>query len=128
MSALHSPSKGTPRRVLGDVAPKAINTPSKQGNAPRPSETTTTTNPLKPIANLLPIPSADKENLTHPASYLQTKKRTIYEVEDAENAGNAKAIFGAREPKTGWKNALTATGLERHTVPFPAHVTRRPIH
>ncbi|PVH93204.1 hypothetical protein DM02DRAFT_676995 [Periconia macrospinosa] len=120
MSTSHSPSKGTPRRVLGDVAPKALNTPSIQGNAPRPSEgTTTTSSPLKQVSSLLPNASVDKENLTHPSPFLQTKKRTIYEVEDAENAGNAKAMFGAREPKMGWKNALTATGLERHTTSHP---------
>ncbi|CAI6333099.1 unnamed protein product [Periconia digitata] len=122
MSTSHSPSKATPRRVLGDVTPKALNSPSKQRHAPLPSGVAPAKGPLTQASTLLPNASLNKENLKFPVPHSPSKKRSIYEVEDAENAGNAKAMFGARDPKMGWKAALTATELEKHTTNHPVDI------
>jgi hypothetical protein len=117
MPAAHSPSKTTPRRVLGDLAPKALNTPSKQAYAPDPSEVMRAQSPLKHVTTLSPQLFGGKENPAGVGAYPHGRKRTIYEVDDAENVEDAKAVFGARDPAMFKpRGGLTAAAVRRHTV------------
>jgi hypothetical protein len=129
MSSLNTPSKTTPRRVLGDIGPNAINTSLTHGTAPHPSEATRAQSPLKQIPALPPQLFLGKENAVREAAYPQGKKRSIHEVDGVEMAESVKAMFGAREPaQSPWKAGLTAAGLQRHTVLYSSNSTRLSRH
>ncbi|KAF2676105.1 hypothetical protein K458DRAFT_447656 [Lentithecium fluviatile CBS 122367] len=118
MAAAPSPSKTTHRRVLGDVTPKAINTPSKQTSAIalEPSEATRAQSPLKQVTTLSPQLHVGKENMASVGAHPQGRKRSIYEVDDAENVELAKAMFGVRDQRTlGARLGLTAAAVQSHT-------------
>ncbi|KAF1958414.1 hypothetical protein CC80DRAFT_559367 [Byssothecium circinans] len=118
---MSTPAKTPSRRVLGDIAQKALNTPSKQaGTALNPPAGTRQQSPLKQVSTLSPHVFEDKENAAMDGAHPKGKKRTIYEVDDVETVHGAKAMFGAREHgKSAWKQGLTAAGLERHMESNP---------
>jgi hypothetical protein len=127
MLAAHSPSKMTPRRVLGDLAPKALNTPSKRPVALDASEAIRAQSQLKQVTPLSPQPSVNKENLSSAGAYPQGRKRSIYEVDEVETVDNAKAMFGARDaPMFKARGGLTAEAVQRHLV--SSFQTRRVSH
>ena len=59
-------------------------------------------------------------------AYPQGRKRSIYEVDDAENVEIAKAMFGARDQAVmGGREALTAEAMQKHMVALTLSSTRR---
>ncbi|KAF2183238.1 hypothetical protein K469DRAFT_711222 [Zopfia rhizophila CBS 207.26] len=84
-----SPSISPARRVLGDLTPKAINTPSKQYGF-EPSEALKAHSPLKQMQTLSPQMIMNDENMPR---YGSGRKRSIYEVEGAENVESAGIVF-----------------------------------
>lgn len=127
MPVSHNPSKTTPRRVLGDLPPKALNTPSKQTHALDSSEAMRAHSPLKHVTTLSAPLLGGKENLISSGASLHGRKRTIYEVDDAENVECAPALLAGREPAfMGVKVDLTAAAMRRHmVVPSPSGRVRR---
>ena len=87
-------SSQSPRRVLGDLAPKAINTPSKQNQA---LEAARAQSPLKQVQTLSPRILAGKENMTHAVTSKAGRKRSINEVDGAENVDRAGTTTIKRE-------------------------------
>jgi hypothetical protein len=119
--APRSPSKTTPRRVLGDLPPNALKTPSKLTGALDAAEGLRAQSPLKQVTTLSPHLRMGKENLASMNAYPQGRKRSIHEVDDAENVEIAKAMFGARDTTmTGARVGLTAAAVQTHTVSPPA--------
>ena len=117
MTTQHSPSKPPSRRVLGDLAPKAINTPSSQTNTFASSEFTRAQSPLKQAHCSLAPAFGDKENFEGLSAYSKGKKRGIDEVDGAESAENLKMLARGRDEtlsNTGMR--LTAAAMSRHTV------------
>lgn len=109
----HQSSHQTPsRRALGDLTPKAINSPIIES-----SEAIRPRSPLKKVASHISSVFADKENLVTPGAIPQGKKRGIEEVEDAEKAGSGKMLAHVRD-ESMWESGmrLTAAAVQRHTV------------
>ena len=117
MAAQHSPSKTPSRRVLGDLTPKAINTPSSQTKGFEPSEVTRAQSPLKQVTTYAPTAFGDKENLATLSEYPRGTKRSIDEVDGAETAENLKMLARGRDEtlsNTGMR--LTTAAMQIHTV------------
>jgi hypothetical protein len=128
MSA-HSPSKTTPRRVLGDLPPKSLNTSSKQAGALEASEAMRAQSPLKQVTTLSPQRRMGKENATGMNAFSQGRKRSIYEVDEAENVEIAQSMFGARDKVIlGAPVGLTAAAMQNHMVPCTCSLTRHSRH
>jgi hypothetical protein len=112
MTAHHTAHQTPSRRALGDLTPRAINSPiieSPEAIRPR--------SPLKKVTSHIPSVFADKENLENPGALPQGKKRGIDEVDDAEKAGSGKMLAHARDASM-WESGmqLTAAAVQRHTV------------
>lgn len=107
VSHANSASKGTHRRVLGDLTPKALNTPSKRAD---PSDTTRAHSPLKQMQTLSPQLFGDKENLT--TSVSNARKRSINEVDDAECIDAKSRVRGSMTGHAG----LSAAAMRLYTV------------
>lgn len=97
VSAHNTPSKSPSRRVLGDLTPKPINTPSKQTNNLDRSETTKAHSPLKQVQALSPQFFKEKENILATGTLQAGRKRGINEVDDAENVDSAGKAFAERD-------------------------------
>ena len=112
MSVSHTSisSQGTPRRVLGDLTPKALNTSSRRAD---PSEGTRAQSPLKQMQTLSPQLFGGKENALSGAPH--GKKRSIHEVDDAERVENAKVRAAA---SANANTALSAAAVRFHTVTY----------
>ncbi|KAF2114508.1 hypothetical protein BDV96DRAFT_99821 [Lophiotrema nucula] len=108
MSLPNSPSQSPSRRVLGDLTPKAINTPSKQTNTPG---TMKPQSPLKQVQTLSPQVLVGKENDLAGGAYGTGRKRSIYEVDGAENVEDAKPVFGGRGVPVAKMQGPMAVGL-----------------
>lgn len=117
MTTQHSPSKTPSRRVLGDLAPKAINTPLSQTKAFDTSEVTQAQSPLKQTAPTLLPAFDDKENLASSTTASKGKKRGIDEVDSAESVENLKMLARGRdESLSNTGDWLTSAAMQRHTV------------
>lgn len=118
MATQHS-LPGTPsRRVLGDLTPRAVNTPSKIKNL-ESSEITRAQSPLKQLHTTAYTPRAfaDKENVTSVNALPHGRKRSIIEVDDAEKVPTAKMVaFEHQTPQQDAIAKLTTTAVQRHTV------------
>ncbi|KAH7555188.1 hypothetical protein BM1_06811 [Bipolaris maydis] len=117
MAAYHTPSQTPSRRVLGNITPKALNTPQTQTKTYELSQAPRAESPLKHVTPNTPAHFVDKENLTTPNATVRSKKRGIEEVEGAEMAGSAKMLAHARDDSpsnTGVR--LTADAIQKHTV------------
>lgn len=117
MATQHS-LPGTPsRRVLGDLTPRAMNTPSKFKTL-ESSELTRAQSPLKQQQATAQVPRvfADKENVTSIDAFTHGRKRSIAEVDDAEKVPTAKMV--AFEPQQDAIAQLTTAAVQRHTVPL----------
>lgn len=120
MTTQHS-LPGTPsRRVLGELPPQAMNTPSKAKNM-ESSELTRAQSPLKqPRAT--PRAFANKENATSIDAFSHGRKRSIADVDDAESVPAAKMVAFERDTPQEQEDAitqLTAAAVQRHTVHLP---------
>ncbi|KAJ4350799.1 hypothetical protein N0V95_004411 [Ascochyta clinopodiicola] len=117
MATQHS-LPGTPsRRVLGDLTPRAMNTPSKAKSVDS-SELTRAQSPLKQVHPTAHAPQvlADKENLTSIDTFPHGRKRSITEVDDAEKVPTAKMVA---LPQPDAMAQLTAAAVQRHTSNNP---------
>jgi len=117
MASQHSPSKTPNRRVLGHLAPSAINTPPNQTKAYEPSGLTRAQSPLKHVTTHTPPSFQNKENFATPDASSKGKKRGIEEVDSAETVESLKMLArsgdgGAVDP--GMR--LTTEAVQRHTV------------
>jgi hypothetical protein len=121
MATQHS-RPGTPsRRVLGDLTPKAMNTPSKPKHH-ESSELTRAQSPLKQLQATAQTPRvfADKENVTSTDAFPHGRKRSIVEVDDAEKVPTAKMVAFERDaPRQDAIAQLTTAAVQRHTVHLP---------
>ncbi|EMD90192.1 hypothetical protein COCHEDRAFT_1178650 [Bipolaris maydis C5] len=120
MAAYHTPSQTPSRRVLGNITPKALNTPQTQTKTYELSQAPRAESPLKHVTPNTPAHFVDKENLTTPNATVRSKKRGIEEVEGAEMAGSAKMLAHARDDSpsnTGVR--LTADAIQKHTENNP---------
>ena len=122
MATQHS-LPGTPsRRVLGDLVPKAMNTPSKSKTL-ESSGLTRAQSPLKQHRATTQVPGtfADKENVTAVDVFSHGRKRSIAEVDDAEKVPTAKMVAFERDtPQQDAIAQLTMAAMQRHTVHLPA--------
>jgi hypothetical protein len=116
MATEHSPAKTCSRRALGDLTPRAVNSPTQLKNV-EPSDATRPRSPLKKITSHIPSVFADKENLITSNEPPQSKKRGIEEVDDVERAGHAKMLARGRDESL-WdlRMRLTADNMQQHTV------------
>ncbi|KNG51045.1 hypothetical protein DDE82_007676 [Stemphylium lycopersici] len=120
MAAYHTPTQTSSRRVLGDLTPKALNTPQSQTKKYEASEVARAHSPLKQVTPHTPAATVDKENLATPNANSQGKKRGIEEVDGVETIENAKILAHARDetlPNTGMR--LTTDAIQRHTENNP---------
>ncbi|EAT80766.1 hypothetical protein HBH56_161440 [Parastagonospora nodorum] len=116
MSTHQSPHHTPSRRALGDLTPRAINSPVIDS-----SEATRPRSPLKKITSHIPSVFADKENLVaSPAASGHSKKRSIEEVDDAEKPGSGKMLAHARD-ESMWNSGirLTTDAMQQHTENNP---------
>ncbi|KAH7136018.1 hypothetical protein B0J11DRAFT_177002 [Dendryphion nanum] len=109
-STSNTPSKSSTRRVLGDLTPKAINSPSKQRLAFEQAESARAHSPLKQMQTMSPHMLKNKENSSRTGSSQAGRKRSIHEVEDVENVGNATRPYGARDMRWERPHAPITTG------------------
>jgi hypothetical protein len=117
MTTHYSPFKTSTRRVLGDMTPNSLNSPSQQTKNAEPSEGVRARSPLKKATSHIPSVFADKENLDAPAVYSQGRKRGIEEVDEAEDMDHAKMLARGRdEPMPSTETRLTTAAIQRHTV------------
>jgi hypothetical protein len=94
MASHASPVKSANRRVLGDISPKVINTPSKQTNKHHAYDDLRARSPLKQVQTHPPLVYEDKENVNFQAG----RKRSIDEVHGAESpVARAGSVFAARD-------------------------------
>ncbi|KAI4651834.1 hypothetical protein J4E93_002030 [Alternaria ventricosa] len=117
MATQNTPSKTPSRRVLGDLTPKAINTPSTPHG---PSEVGRAQSPLKQVTTHTPTNPVGKENLMTPQTNSNSKKRGIEEVDGAEAVKSAKMLAHARNeslPTAGVR--LTTDAVQKHTENNP---------
>ncbi|KZM20022.1 uncharacterized protein EKO05_0003352 [Ascochyta rabiei] len=122
--ATHHSLPGTPsRRVLGDLTPRAMNTPSKPRSVDS-SELSRAQSPLKQVHATAHAPQvlADKENTPSADAFPHGRKRSIAEVDDAEKVPTAKMVA---LPQPDAIAQLTAAAVQRHTVHAPTR-TRLP--
>lgn len=116
VSQANSPSKGTPRRALGELTPKALNTPSKRADL---FDNTRAHSPLKQMQTLSPQLFGDKENPSITA--FKGRKRSINEVDDAERIDAKVRVAGSALANT----ALSAAAMRLYTVACISSPTRR---
>ncbi|KAF1971328.1 hypothetical protein BU23DRAFT_471498 [Bimuria novae-zelandiae CBS 107.79] len=122
-SQINNPSKGTPRRALGDLTPRALNTPSRRAD---PFDGTRAQSPLKQMQTLSPQLFGGKENAI--ANIPKGTKRNICEVDDVERVEDAK-IRAAESNAV--KIGLSAATVRLHTdyttvdLPVPGSPTER---
>jgi hypothetical protein len=117
MVTQYSPSKTPSRCVLGDLTPRAINTPSTQAKAFVPSPVARAQSPLKQVTTHAPANHFDKENLATTNAYSKGRKRGIEEVDSAETAESLKMLARARDESllnTGMR--LTTDAMQKYTV------------
>ncbi|KAH8708536.1 hypothetical protein GQ44DRAFT_830720 [Phaeosphaeriaceae sp. PMI808] len=120
MTTQQNPYKTPSRRVLGDIIPKSINSPSTQTKNVESSDAPWFCSPLKKATSHIPSVFADKENILASQSSPQGKKRGIEEVEDAEKAGHAKMLAHERDDNMWDTSArLTTAAIQRHTENNP---------
>lgn len=120
MATPYSPSKTPSRRVLGDLTPKAINTPSSQSTGLDPSQVGRAQSPLKQATAQRPASSVDKENLGSLHAYSHGKKRGIDEVDSAETIENPKMLARGRgDSLMGPATRLTTDAMHVHTQNNP---------
>lgn len=120
MAAYHTPSQTPSRRVLGNITPKALNTPQTQTKAYEASQASRAESPLKHVTPNTPTHFVDKENLTTPNATVKSKKRGIEEVDGAETVGSAKMLAHARDDSPSNTGArLTADAIQKHTENNP---------
>jgi hypothetical protein len=115
VSHANSPSTGTPRRVLGELAPTALNTPSKRAD---PSDNTRAHSPLKQMQTLSPQLFGDKENA--PISAPKGRKRSIHEVDEVERIDAKVRAGGSAAGHIG----LTSAAMRMYTVACTPSLTR----
>jgi hypothetical protein len=118
MTTQHS-LPGTPsRRVLGELPPQAMNTPSKARNM-ESSEPARAQSPRKQL-QATPRAFANKENATSIDAFSHGRKRSIADVDDAESVPAAKMVAFERDtPQEDAITQLTAAAVQRHTVHLP---------
>ncbi|KAF2656179.1 hypothetical protein K491DRAFT_778158 [Lophiostoma macrostomum CBS 122681] len=111
MSA-HKGLSNSPRRVLGDLAPRSLNTPSKQNQA---LEALRAQSPLKQVQTLSPHVLVDKENMAHAVAPKAGRKRSINEVDGAENVDRGSSMFTRRDDGGLWRTGapLQAATLQK---------------
>jgi hypothetical protein len=127
MATQHSPSKTPTRRVLGDVTPKALNTPASLTKGCEPSEVARAESPLKQVTTHSPTVVIDKENYATLSAQSKGRKRSIEEVDSAETAENLKMLACARDESLfniGMR--LTTDAVQKHTVAYTPTATRLP--
>ncbi|KAF1924569.1 uncharacterized protein M421DRAFT_424706 [Didymella exigua CBS 183.55] len=120
MATQHS-RPGTPsRRVLGDLPPKAMNSPSKPKHLE--SELARAQSPLKQLQATAPTARAlaGKENVIRTDAFPHGRKRSITEVDDAEKVPTAKMVAFERDtPQHDAIAQLTTAAVQRHTSNNP---------
>lgn len=115
MASYQTPSQTPARRVLGDLTPRALNTPQTQTKPYELAQAARAERPLKHVAPSTPAAFSDKENLVTPNATVKSKKRSIEEVDGAETIESAKMLAHARDHSpTGMR--LTADAIQKHTV------------
>jgi hypothetical protein len=115
MATQHSPSKTPSRRALGDLTPRAINTPSKQSKTFISSQAARAHSPLK--STQPPRMLADKENFAAPDALYTPRKRSIDEVDSVESVEAAKMIARRRDaPLAHAGTQLTTAAVQQHMV------------
>ena len=120
MSVSNTSSKSPSRRVLGDLTPRAMNTPAKHAYAldhSRPHS------PLKHVQTLSPQLFKGAENMPPIGMFKTSRKRSIYEVDGAENVESAGRPY--REALLARGTPVTAAALREYTV-NPHHCLTRP--
>jgi hypothetical protein len=124
MATQHSPTKTQSRYALGELTPRAINSPTQPKNV-EPSEAIRPRSPLKKATSHIPLVFADKENLLFSHAPPQGRKRGIDEVDDVESAGEAKMLARGRDESL-WHSGmrLTADNMQQHTVRQMQKTTR----
>ncbi|KAG9190847.1 hypothetical protein G6011_08935 [Alternaria panax] len=119
MASQNTPSKTPSRRVLGDLTPKAINTPSTP-KAYQAAEVARAQSPLKQVTTHTPTNPVGKENLMTPQTNSNSKKRGIEEVDGAESVESVKMLARARnESLTSPDTRLTTDAVQKHTQNNP---------
>lgn len=124
--AAHQSSYQTPsRRALGELTPRAINSPSTHSGDSESSQAIQARSQLKKVTSHIPSVFADKENLLASVSS-HGKKRSIDEVDDVEKAGGAKMLAHGRDASL-WESGmrLTTQAMQQHTVRRITMTTRR---
>ncbi|OAK99585.1 hypothetical protein IQ06DRAFT_251807 [Phaeosphaeriaceae sp. SRC1lsM3a] len=118
--AAHQSSYQTPsRRALGELTPRAINSPSTHSGDSESSQAIQARSQLKKVTSHIPSVFADKENLLASVSS-HGKKRSIDEVDDVEKAGGAKMLAHGRDASL-WESGmrLTTQAMQQHTENNP---------
>ncbi|KAH7402350.1 hypothetical protein DE146DRAFT_463497 [Phaeosphaeria sp. MPI-PUGE-AT-0046c] len=116
----HQSSCQTPsRRALGDLTPRAINSPSTHSRNAESSQATQARTQLTKVTSHIPSVFADKENLLASVSS-HSKKRSIDEVDDVEKAGGTKMLAHGRDASL-WESGmrLTTEAMQQHTENNP---------
>jgi hypothetical protein len=123
MATQQSASKTLSRCVLGDLTPRAINTPSSL-----PSDIARAQSPLKQVTTHTPTAIVEKENITTSSVEFKGKKRSIEEVDSAETPEHLKMLACARDESlfnSGMR--LTTDAMQKHTVASTLSAKRLPI-
>jgi hypothetical protein len=117
-----SPTKSTSRRVLGDISPRTINTPSKQTpnkHGAAVFHDFRARSPLKQVQTHSHFSTDDKENASI-ANFNASRKRSIDEMHGADHKSVARigSLFATRDvnmpaPKV---RVLSETPQERSIV------------
>jgi hypothetical protein len=115
------------RRALGDLTPRAMNSPSTHARNVEPSEAIQARSPLKKVTSHIPSIFAEKENAMPSTPASQGRKRGIEEVDDVEKPSSPKMVAHGRD-ETLWDSGmrLTTAAIQRHTVHTIRKATRRP--
>ena len=120
MSPLKSPSNSTPRRVLGDLTPRALNTTPKQSTAREALEAVRVRSPLKQVQTVSPRIFIDQENASSIGALNAGKKGSISEVDGVENADRLEKMHVGRA--LGCLTAATHDMAEIVPMGFVCHV------
>lgn len=126
MATQYSPSKTPSRRVLGDLTPKAMNTPSTQASAFDSPGLGRAQSPLKQVDLYGSTAFVDKENIAQCNAQSKSRKRGIEEVDSAETVEASKMLARGRGDSLLDTNMrLTVDAMQRHTVAYNLILTRR---
>jgi len=125
MATEHNPAKTSSRRALGDLTPRAVNSPTQPKNVVEPADAIRPRSPLKKITSHIPSVFADKENFLASNDPSQSRKRGIEDVDDVETAGHAKMLARGRDEGL-WdpRMRLTSDNMQQHTVRCMRSMTR----